>query len=470
VVVTGGRIERDRRPRRGALLAALAVVVVGGLAAAVVLVVGGGDGNPTAQLKAAQAAAGEATSFRFTVSGEMKMSFGTDEAGSDSSVRFTGAGEWTEKRWHITSDSGFEKSETILDGTTSYDRWSDTEKKLDDQQWQKFEQAVPSAQDLADEIGDFSTEANDMPDLGDGFEDSMVVSMASMVYLGTSDEPLLGVTGATDSGAEIGPSGGSFSGDPGGFLAAIGRMSHPEHLDGPDGVTTLAATLHPTGKLAKAFGRPMPDAQVELDVGTDDLPTALRFHVAAGKSSSSLEVRFSRWNEPVAITVPSGDQIDSNPAVDEDGFRNLKDLQLVWPTHVPDGWEISVSSPDETADMEATDSKCETAELDWYPATDDDHYLTLLLRPATCALGEDPTPFRPGGPGGLPSRPGTLGTVEVRVGDTAVDVDTDLQGTQLDAVLSSLAPVDADTLIAAVPADGGMIDESVDVSQSVPGN
>jgi hypothetical protein len=457
-VVTGGRISRGQRPRRGALLAALAVVVIGGLGAAVVLVVGGDDGNPAGRLKAAQAAAGAATSFRFTASGEDKMAVGTDEAGSESTTRFTGSGEWTEKRWHITSDSGFGQSETVLDGTTSYDRWSDPGKKLDDQQWEKFEGEVPSAQDLADEMDDLTAEDQDMPELGDGFEDSMVVSMAPMVYLGTSDEPLMSVSGGPESGAAVAQSvgGGGFAGDPGGFLAAIGRMSHPKRVDGPSGVTTLAATLRPTGKLAEAFGRPIPDAQVELDVDADDLPTAFRFHVAAGDSSSNLEVKFSKWNEPVTITVPSGDQVDANPAVDEDGLRKLKDLALVWPTQVPDGWELSVSSPEETADMEVTESKCETVELDWYPVTDEDHYLTLLLRPAACALGEDPTPFQPGGPGGLASRPGTFGTVEVRVGQTAVDVDSDVQGAQLDAILRSLAPVDAETLIAAVPAEDGM--------------
>ena len=68
-----------------------------------------------------------------------------------------------------------------------------------------------------------------------------------------------------------------------------------------------------------------------------------------------------------------------------------------------------------------------------------------------CALDEDPTLFRSGGPGGFPSRtdPNLPGQVEVLVDDTAVAVDSNLPDDERDALIASLAPVDVETLIAA---------------------
>jgi hypothetical protein len=70
-------------------------------------------------------------------------------------------------------------------------------------------------------------------------------------------------------------------------------------------VRTLGITLQAPQDVVAGYGRPVPDGQMELDVGADGLPTALRLHVAAGDESFDLEVRFSDWGSPVDIEVPA---------------------------------------------------------------------------------------------------------------------------------------------------------------------
>jgi hypothetical protein len=83
-------------------------------------------------------------------------------------------------------------------------------------------------------------------------------------------------------------------------------------------------------------------------------------------------------------------------------------------------------------------------------AEQDSDYFSIRLRALDCALAEDPTPFLPGGPAGLPSRTRTDDPfVEVQVGETAVIINTSLTGPDLDALVATLAPADVDTLLAA---------------------
>lgn len=454
---------RVGRGRRAGLLVVLAVLVIGGLGAAALLA-SGGDTDPDEALAAAQASAAEATSFRFTLSSESAMSIGDAENGTDTTTRSTGEGAWAGSRWHVRSGGELE-SETIVDGGTTYVRYAGFESEgevagdLDDELWEKYDEELLSREDMLDELELMSEEEDDESGFTEdvGYRDMIDIALAQSVYLGTVDGPVgsiatagLGMGSTIDTG---------FATDPRGFLAAIDRMAEPQLVDEAAGVTTLATTLAAPGDVAEALGRPLPEAKVELDVGADGLPVALRLDVASGASWSNLEITFSDWNQPVEITIPPDDQVDANPMVDEESLLALRDLTLVWPTELPEGWELTIFSPEETAEMDVNDGDCDAVELDWDDWSDESEegtYLWLLERPLDCALAADATPFQPGGPGGLPSRPGTIfGTVEVQVGETAVAIDATLEGAELDAVLATLAPVDAQTLIDAVPATFG---------------
>jgi hypothetical protein len=106
---------------------------------------------------------------------------------------------------------------------------------------------------------------------------------------------------------------------------------------------------------------------------------------------------------------------------------------------------LTVYSPEEMEDMNLIDDDCEAVELDWDVMSMSDYsdYVWLYERPLDCALASDSTPFEPGGPGGLPSRPAEwFGSVEVQVGDTAVAIDSTFGGDELDALAATLVPVD----------------------------
>ena len=456
LVPAGAGDGRVRRGRRVPLLVALAVVTVGGLGAAALL--GAGDEpDPHETLAAAQAAVEGSTSFRFTMSGETAMRLGDDENGTDTTTRFTGTGAWADERWQMRSGGGFAEMEIVVDGTTTYERFTEPGGALEDELWQSWDTELLSRDEALSELASLSEDdEDDEADIfGDaGFRDTMAIALAGATYLGSTDGLGAAVAGPLGAGTSTIDSG--FMLDPSGFVEAVQRLGEPTLVGTDGGVTTLAITLEAPADLVEAFGGPLPAGEVELDVGADDLPTALRLDVAAGESSSSIEIEISAWNEPVEITIPSGDEVDATPGFDEESLRDLEELVPVAPTDVPDGWTFTVFGPEETADMEVTGGDCEAIELDWDAMTDEGDYFWVVERPLDCALAADPRPFEPGGPGGLPSRSGAeFGEVEVQVGDTAVEVDSTLDAAERDAIIASLAATDVETLISTIPPELG---------------
>jgi hypothetical protein len=71
------------------------------------------------------------------------------------------------------------------------------------------------------------------------------------------------------------------------------------------GLTTPGITALAPDDVAAAFGRPIPDGEMEIDVGADDLPVALRLRVTGTSDAFEVEVRFSDWGAPVDIDVPA---------------------------------------------------------------------------------------------------------------------------------------------------------------------
>lgn len=425
---------RHRRP----LFVALGLLIVLAVGGAVLLVRWGDDPDADETLAAVQAAVDETSSFRFTFDGEARSRTGDEEAGTDTTERFSGSGEWSGSRWHVFVDSGFGAYESVIDGTTSYDRSAEDAEALGEELWVSYEYAPLSREDLVDEL---SVRGDDAElGAGEGFADDMAIAVAESLFFG-------------GTGASMGLNSGLMV-DPAGFLGAISDMAEPTIASGEGGVTTLAITITAADEFVEAFGAPIPDGHVELAVGPDDLPVALRFEASEGQSSTRTEIRFSDWNEPIEVPLPAEDQIDATPELDEEGLRATS-VALVWPTTPPEGWELSVWTSDELGEEDL--GGCEEIGLEWYEVLPPDAseeewtdagYLSLSLRAADCALEEDPTPFEPG-IAGLPVRNGDIGLLEVQVGQTVVGVDTNLGEAELEPILASLTPVDAETLIAA---------------------
>lgn len=297
------------RPGRGAWRVAAAVLVAGTAAAVGALSrAEGGDeaesrvevgGDPEAErvLEAAQAATTRASSFRFQFQGvDTTMAYwgGVER-------RFTGEGAWTNDRWRLVTRDQHDASETILDGDTVYSRWPAPGEDLAQEPWEHWEawEDDPLRQDdaLAEMSAMLAEAEAEEGGLGDGFVDHLAVALAAGLYLdGTVDR-----VDWADLEVEV----SDFPDDPTSFLGVIERGRTPRLLGRAGGLTTLAITVRAPEDVAAAFGRPIPDGQLEVDVGADGLPVALRLRVAGTSDSFDLEVRFSDWGSPVDIGIPA---------------------------------------------------------------------------------------------------------------------------------------------------------------------
>ena len=134
-------------------------------------------------------------------------------------------------------------------------------------------------------------------ELDDGLLDRLAVALAAGLYLdGTVDR-----VDWADLEVEV----SHFPGDPTSFIRAIGRGGSPRLLGQAGGLTTLGVTMRAPDSVAAAFGRPIPDGRLEVDVGADDLPVALRLYITGTSDSFEVEVRFSGWGAPVNIDMPA---------------------------------------------------------------------------------------------------------------------------------------------------------------------
>jgi hypothetical protein len=305
--------------RRGWFLAAL--VVIAAVAGAVGTVAfRAGDGAPDrggdepgrdGDLPAVRRAVGEARSVRFTFTAETHHDLGDLDPAGVVPARSTGSGEWTPDRWRVLTHGDDGSSiEMVLDGATAYVRFAEDDDALGAEPWARHEDAItsPGGQPTG------PTSADDLPDLelGPEADDLLAVLLAEGVYL-SGDE------GVVDTG-DLWADDPAAIGDPAGYLDAIARLSRPEWAPeagaaGGAGRGTLTATLRAPAELVEAFGRPIPDATVELDIGPGHLPTALRFDLAQGTSSSSMDIRFTDWDAPVEIALPSDDDVVALPTL-----------------------------------------------------------------------------------------------------------------------------------------------------------
>lgn len=283
---------------------AAAAVLVAGLAAAAC---GGGDdeagirveagGDPEAEqtLTAVQAAVVRAASFRFQFQGlDTTMAYW-----EDGPRQFTGEGGWSTDGWHLVTRDQNDASETILAGDTVYYRGPDPGAPLEAEPWlcwaSSEDEPLPR-DEVLDEMAGTLDEIAAEGELDDGLVDQLAVALAAGLYLdGTPDR-----VDWADAEVEV----LAFPGDPTSFVETIGRGGTTRLLGEAGGVRTLRVTLRAPQDVADAFGRPIPDGQVELDIGPDDLPVAMRLDVAGTSESFDVEVRFSDWGTPQDIAAP----------------------------------------------------------------------------------------------------------------------------------------------------------------------
>jgi hypothetical protein len=382
----------------------------------------------------------DATSVRFAI----REGVDVDESGSSNVTSLEGT--WSEDRTYVRIDRFLQVSETIVDGDIAYSRSAGSARALADGVWTQR-----GPEDFHDDGLVRDLHRQGLVGQDRRFNDKFAVEAAAWIYLGGADVSIGVMSRATDGYVGVAASIlGGFADSPTGFLEAIAELHERTVVDEEHGNTVLMATLQAPDDLVAAFDRPIPDGTVLLTVGPDGRPTELRVRIEHGSARSETEVAFSGWNESVDISVPSGDDVDTTPWLDEEGLRGLTVLSPVAPTALPDGWGLDVYSDDDLGAVGSDPDACVALQLRWF-AKDSEDYVETWQRHVDCALDEDPTPFRSGRAGGFPRRtdPDLPGQVDVLVGDTAVEVDTNLPDAERDALIASLAPVDVETLIAA---------------------
>jgi hypothetical protein len=328
-VIRGGDVTKARFSSVGMFVVGVAIVLLGGVGVGVVLTSRDAsevEGAPDPALVDVLSAIGDAQSYRFTSVGEASFP-DIDESASDAASRSAESGEWTPDRWRMLVEKDNSVVETVLEGNIGYTRVADDVAALRAERWTKHEDAiVPLEERLRpDDLNEVL-----LPEFDDDEEvrDMIVLSLAETVYLHADEGSI-----QTDSIWTTDPT----IGDPTGCLDAISHMTETRVVERAGGVTRLAGVLPPPSGLLPESGEVFPAGQVELIVLPSGLPSTLRFTVALGADSSSIEIHFTDWNEPLEIDVPPSEGIDAHPRVDEEGLRSARVPLVGQPTCPPTG-------------------------------------------------------------------------------------------------------------------------------------
>ena len=446
-------------------MAAVAVVAVAAAAVAVA-VVQSEPGEPDAAeaLARARDAMAEASSFRLTSTGEDRSVVGElDGPGAEQVFRMVTEAEVAGDDVRAVVDSGDWADEVVWVEGAVYERSAPDVDALADEPWtvvppEMLGAALPTDGNLADLLlavagldmngdGEVDPDAAGDPEMAEAF----IVPVVAGYYLWgealAPAEPLSGGLGLPL---------------PAGFVDTFGRFDDAEVVAHDGAGTTIAATRRLPDEVAAAIAAAIdvavPEGLVEVDLGRDHLPTALRLTVEGSSASYTETVSFADWGADIAIEAPDG-EIDETPWIDEEAVAEVRGtLAALAPTELPDGLElvgIDAIAADEAAEWGEPCAQLDLwyeppltteAEADaWYASPD---YLNVFLVPAACAVQADPTPFEPGTYGDVPSRT-VYGVVEVRIDDTVVQIDTTYTD-DLPAMVASIEPFDLDAELARV--------------------
>lgn len=443
-------------------MATLAVVAVGAAAIAVAAMrSGSGEPDAAAALERARAAMAEAGTFRMSATVEDRSVVGDlDGPGSQTLYRTVTEAEVAGDAWHAVSDRGDWADEIVWIDGTIYERYADDVGALADEPWavwplEDVDDALVTDGDLVDMLlvftgldvdgdGEIDPDAVGDPE----FAESMIVPALAAYYLWGAEQPATPMAG--DTGVPL----------PSGLIDTFSRFDDAEVVaDGDDGMTIAATRQVPdevAAEIATAVGVSLPEGRIEIDLSRDGLPTSLRLTVEGSSASYTQAIAFSDWGADITIGVPEG-EIDETPWIDEEVLAEIRGtLTALAPTHLPDDLElvdIYAMPAEEAAEW---GEPCGQLNLMYAPPVTDgpeadawfespDH-LDVYLLPANCAAEADPTPFAPGAYGDVPSRH-VHGVVEVRIGDTVVQIDTTYTA-ELQAMVASIEPFDLDAALA----------------------
>lgn len=239
--------------------------------------------------------------------------------------------------------------------------------------------------------------------------------------------------------------------EPDGLRTLIGALSDPEQPE--PGVYRGKLTLEAfTGDPSINEQFPSGAATAELTVDGDGrLERAVWRAVAREPEGTEyfgwadvevvIDMAFSRWGEPVQIDVPSGDEVDELPLIDETALAQWKEAPLLVPRIMEAGWTLtSAGFDDEESQLCPTiffayQAPDPTEEFPVDAVPDDipfRHYLDLYERAAACDAGA----------GYVAEVPEGVVEIVLTNGATRVRVLSSLPRPEVEFLLAELVPFD----------------------------
>jgi hypothetical protein len=210
--------------------------------------------------------------------------------------RFSGEGEWAAGDWRMAGTDHVATSEQIQVGDQAWYRSPEPGQALDGAPWQedlvRTDERDFLLEDLAASIEVIEQEEGA---LDVGFADRLGQALAVGDLVGAPEQKV----DSADLEAM-----GSLPSDPGALTEILLQAEGGAETGRAGGLTTLAATVPGAGDLAEVLGQPLPAADLEVDVGADHLPVALRVAVGEGEGAFTLEATFAAWDEPLTIPTP----------------------------------------------------------------------------------------------------------------------------------------------------------------------
>ncbi|MBV8958796.1 MAG: hypothetical protein JO087_08515 [Actinobacteria bacterium] len=192
-----------------------------------------------------------------------------------------------------------------------------------------------------------------------------------------------------------------------------------------------------------------------------------------GSMTSTDDIHFTKWGEPVTIAKPSADTVDPTPGIDEKGLAEFHAMPLLAPRKLPAGFELTDAQVvTSESDASVDDGNCPEVSFDWADAKAEAAFEKQLAGsanpdnlgdgPAGLEFSLTPASCDNGGPNDgakaikLGKYSGTIShgnvddgdyanTIEVIVGATRVEVDSDLPLATVVAAASDFIPFDLAT-------------------------
>lgn len=240
-------------------------------------------------------------------------------------------------------------------------------------------------------------------------------------------------------------SGSVFS--PAELRAIVGAVRDPK-LDDPDadGNQVVKAEVDVDEAFADQ-GELIESAELELRATKRGEPVRLILTLGQPDGELRVDLRFSDWGKRIDLSEPAASEIDPTPDLEEEALANFKEAPLLMPAALPDGWRITYADVIPAAE---TAENCRQAEIDFDDPDDPDgRYLWIYEMAPACGEETVPKgakPFVAGGRAGwyrLEDIEGAEVLVgNLRVGDTLLAFETDLEPADLAVVLGDLRPLD----------------------------